>query len=159
MGKTSKWHHPASATPSHLQQWSPPRWLGAARQWTLCQWNFRLRDWTPSCHLLLHQNQARSSPTPDENQRTSSCCQNDRRRNLRLQTRTHSLYSVRWIIALIDNNAGQDCKSYRTRPRQANLFASLKTCTDAFVTYDDVETSQIFCGKFSICLPTQASWW
>lgn len=38
-------------------------------------------------------------------------------------------------------------------------ICSLKTCNGVFVTYDDVETSQILGGKFPICWRTQASWW
>ena len=86
----NKWHHLVCAAPSHLQRWSPQQWLGAARQWRLCQWNFRLHDWTQSCHLLL-QNQARSSPTPDENQRTSSCCRGVKRRVIILCLRVSSV--------------------------------------------------------------------
>lgn len=60
--------------PPHLQRWSPQRWPGAVRRWSPCRRNLRLHDWTQSCCRLLLQNQAQSSPTPDENQRTSSWC-------------------------------------------------------------------------------------
>lgn len=75
----NKRHHLAFAKPPHLQRWSPQRWPGAARQWSPCRRNLRLHDWTQSCCHLLLQNQARSSPTPDENQRTSSWCRSDGR--------------------------------------------------------------------------------
>lgn len=78
-GLINKWQHLAIAKPAHLLRWSPQRWPGAARQRSPCRRNLRLHDWTQSCCHLLLQNQAQSSPTPDENQRTSSWCRSDGR--------------------------------------------------------------------------------
>lgn len=93
---------------SHLQQWSPQLWPGAARQWRLCQWNFLRRGWTQSCCCpLLLQNQARSSPTPDGNQRTSSWCRNDSREDVVL----FPLHAVMcWLVAVIYYIPGSSCK-------------------------------------------------
>lgn len=65
--------------------------------------------------------------------------------------RIKCLIPVHWVIALI-YNAGQIVQlDLKMSTLRSSLTCSLKTCSDAFVTYN-VETTQIFSGKFP-------SWW
>lgn len=140
--------------PSHLQQWSPPRWLGAARQWSPVQWNFRLRDWTRSCRRRpLLQNQARSWPTPAGNRRTSSCLVPNHGGGVLTDGGNTD------ELLLLCGCTQRRCR-FRNVTLQNILFTARKPAATAVsVTYGDVETSQIPGGKIPISLRAQASWW
>lgn len=80
-------------------------------------------------------------------------------------TRTSCWFPVHWIYFLFIflHFIDQYRSDWRPKESDEKSICSLKTCSDAFVTYDDddddVETKkQIFGGKYPICLPTQASW-
>lgn len=156
-GEPNKWHHLACAT-----KFSPSAMISSTVTW--CRPTVKALPMKfPPAWLEPELPPPPPEPGPElTNSRRESknflMVSRRQEEDLWLQSQTNSSFPVHWIIALVTMHCSDGKPNEPDRIEQVYLQnENMQWCLCHL--WWCWENPDFFCGKFPICLPTQASWW